>query len=73
LYEKFIFNLELYVLYHYRDSTGIAVSEENKGEETQQQSDSIKDQTDSEKDCSKVCVKRDGYGKCTEFEERCEE
>lgn len=54
-------------------TTGIAVSEENKGEETQQQSDSIKDQTDSEKDCRKVCVKRDGYGMCTEFEERCEQ
>ena len=54
-------------------TTGLAISEENKGEETQQQSDSIEDQTDSEKDCRKVCVKRDGYGMCTEFEERCKE
>jgi len=54
-------------------ATGIAISEENKGEETPQQSASIKDQTESEKDCRKVCVKRDGYGMCTEFEERCEE
>ncbi len=23
-------------------------------------------------DCKKVCVKRDGYGKCIEFEEKCE-
>lgn len=23
-------------------------------------------------DCKKVCVKRDGYGKCIEFEEECE-
>ncbi len=54
-------------------ATGIAISEENKGEETPQQSDSIMDQTESEKDCKKVCVKRDGYGMCMEFEERCEE
>jgi len=54
-------------------TTGLAIPEENKGEETQQQSDSIEDQTDSEKDCRKVCVKRDGYGMCTEFEERCED
>ena len=66
-------NLFLILSFMFCIITGIAVSEENKGEETQQQSDSIKDQTDSEKDCSKVCVKRDGYGKCTEFEERCEE
>ncbi|MCK5392560.1 MAG: hypothetical protein O6849_02820 [Candidatus Dadabacteria bacterium] len=66
-------NLFLILSFMFCITTGIAVSEENKGEETQQQSDSIKDQTDSEKDCSKVCVKRDGYGKCTEFEERCEE
>ena len=54
-------------------TTGIAISEENKGEETPQQPDSIVDQTESEKDCKKVCVKRDGYGMCTEFEEHCEE
>ncbi len=54
-------------------STGLAISEENKGEGTLQQSDSTTDQTESEKDCNKVCVKRDGYGMCTEFEERCEE
>ncbi len=66
-------NLFLILSFMFCITTGIAVSEENKGEETQQQSDSIKVQTDSEKDCSKVCVKRDDYGKCTEFEERCEE
>jgi len=54
-------------------TAGIAISEENKGEGIPQQSDSIMDQTESEKDCKKVCVKRDGYGMCTEFEERCEE
>lgn len=54
-------------------SAGIAISEENKGEETLQQPDPIMDQTESEKDCKKVCVKRDGYGMCKEFEERCEE
>ncbi|TDI91071.1 MAG: hypothetical protein E2O72_02735 [Candidatus Dadabacteria bacterium] len=54
-------------------ATGLAISEENKSEETPQQSDSITDQTESEKDCRKVCVKRDGYGMCTEFEELCEE
>lgn len=53
-------------------ATGMAISEENKGEETQRQSDSATEQSDSEKDCKKVCVKRDGYGMCTEYEERCE-
>ena len=66
-------NLFLILIFMFCVTTGIAVSEENKEEETQQQSDSIKDQTESEKDCRKVCVKRDGYGMCTEFEECCEE
>ena len=54
-------------------TTGTAISQENKGEETPQQPESTTDQTESEKDCKKVCVKRDGYGMCTEFEERREE
>jgi len=66
-------NLFLILSFMFCITAGIAVSEENKGEETQQQSDSTKDQTDIEKDCRKVCVKRDGYGMCTEFEEHCEE
>ncbi|MEQ9618880.1 MAG: hypothetical protein RIG61_06870 [Deltaproteobacteria bacterium] len=54
-------------------TAGIAISQENKSEEAPQQSESVTDQPESEKDCKKVCVKRDGYGMCTEFEERCEE
>ena len=54
-------------------TAGIAISQENGGEEPAQQSESVTEQTEDEKDCKKVCVKRDGYGMCTEFEERCEE
>ncbi len=53
-------------------TAGIAISQENQGEEPAQQSETVTDQSKSEKDCKKVCVKRDGYGMCTEFEERCE-
>lgn len=53
-------------------AAGVAISEENTGEEAQQQSDSLTDKADNENDCKKVCVKRDGYGMCEEFEERCE-
>ncbi len=65
-------NILLILAFIFCMTAGLAITEENKGEETQKQSDTIKDQTDSEKDCKKVCVKRDGYGMCTEFEERCE-
>jgi hypothetical protein len=54
-------------------TAGIAISQENQAEEPAQQSESVTDQTETEKNCKKVCVKRDGYGMCTEFEERCEE
>ncbi len=54
-------------------TAGIAIAEEKQGGETGQESESVTDQTENEKECKKVCVKRDGYGLCTEFEERCEE
>lgn len=52
---------------------GTAVSDENKGVEEAQQSEASAEQSENKKDCKKVCVKRDGYGVCKEFEERCEE
>lgn len=30
------------------------------------------EEVEKREDCKKVCVKRDGYGKCIEFEEKCE-
>lgn len=30
------------------------------------------EEVQEKKDCKKVCIKRDGYGKCIEFEEKCE-
>lgn len=30
------------------------------------------EEVEEKKDCKKVCVKRDGYGKCIEFEEKCD-
>jgi len=51
-------------------TAGIAISEENSPEAPHQES--VIEQTETKKDCKKVCVKRDGYGMCTEFEERCE-
>ena len=52
-------------------TAGIAISEENSNEAIQPEP--ATEQTEKEKDCKKVCVQRDGYGKCTEFKERCEE
>ena len=66
--KKYIFILSLIFCL----SAGVAVSEEDTGTETQQ-SETVTDGAKEEKDCKKVCVKRDGYGMCTEFEERCEE
>lgn len=54
-------------------TAGLAISEENQQTEPVQQSESKTDKTESKKNCKKVCVKRDGYGMCTEFEQRCKE
>jgi len=54
-------------------TTGLAISQETQSEEPAGQSEAVPDQTESKKDCKKVCVQRDGYGMCTEFEERCKE
>jgi len=54
-------------------SAGLAISQENRGEKPAQQSEPVTEQTKPEKECKKVCVQRDGYGMCTEFEERCKE
>ncbi|MGI9535161.1 MAG: hypothetical protein ACR2NW_09435 [Thermodesulfobacteriota bacterium] len=33
--------------------------------------DAVDEQADKSKSCRDVCVKRDGYGLCLEFEKRC--
>ena len=47
--------------------SGIVLAQENTNEHT-----SHEDQkTETKKDCKKVCVKRDAYGLCKKFEEKC--
>ena len=53
-------------------STGVA-NEKNQNTTDTDAKDTPQESSEDSKDCKDVCVKRDGYGLCLEFEQRCKE
>ena len=53
-------------------SSGLA-EEKNQNPADTESKDIPQESSEDSKDCKDVCVKRDGYGLCLEFEQRCKE
>lgn len=52
-------------------STGLVFANEHSQEGNTEPVES--EEVEKNADCKKVCVERDGYGKCIKFEEKCDE